>query len=310
LKKITLLFAISILNLFIIFLPDIVISSQYEKGGEERLFGLADYFMKIGEYSQAIKEYRRFIYLYPESSMIEDALFRIGEAYLLMGSYQEAISFLRETINTRPEWKYLLDSKILIGRGMMALKRLKEAREILYEVIQSASPPASEEIKWKALYFLAESFVMEEKWDDAIKVLERTDLKGPFRWEAERYISHLRGIDQIPFKSPEVAGLLSALLPGAGHLYCQRSMDAMTAFLINSAFIAGAIEAFQKKQKGLGIALSSIEVIIYSGTIFSAVTSAHKFNRDEKRKYLDHIKIRIGHSHEKKGIFLSLSILF
>jgi len=307
LKKIALPIALILLSLLTLSIYDRAIPSENEKTDEERQMGLADHFMKIGEYSQAITEYRRFIYIYPMSKRIEEAYFRIGEVYFIWGRYGDAISSLKRTVQRFPEGSYLSDSRILLARSLMEIRRLEEAREILEDLLLSS--PAGM-IKDRARYWLAESFVREERWKDAIEVLEGTDLKSPFRRDAERYASHLKGIDQIPSKSPEVAGVLSALLPGAGHLYCERPMDALTAFLANAAFIAGAIEAFEKDQKALGVAFSAIELVFYGGTIFSAITSAHKFNREKKKEYLRGMQIKMGFYPEGNRGFLVLRISY
>lgn len=304
-KKGALFIAFLICILFVI--PAQNRAYQEERPDEDKQMALADHFMKIGEYSQAIIEYRRFLYLYPQSQRREEVHFKIAEAYYTSGQYEAAISFLKMTVQEFPEGNFIMEFYILMGRSLMGLKRLKEAREIFYFVIGSTS---SWFLKYRARSFLAECYVMEERWKEAIEVMEATELDSPFRAEAERYASHLKAIDSIPYRSPKVAGILSAVLPGAGHLYCGRPMDALTAFIANSTLIAGAVEAFQKDQKGLGLVLSAIELVLYGGTIFSAVTSAHKFNRNEKGKYLDMIRIRMGYLNEERRNFLGISISY
>jgi len=85
-------------------------------------------------------------------------------------------------------------------------------------------------------------------------------------------------------KSPTVAGLL-AVIPGAGHLYCERYQDALIAFLLNGAMICAACSS-----EFLGGLITFFELGLYSGNIYSAVSSAHKYNRRKKRTFLQKIQ--------------------
>ena len=109
-------------------------------------------------------------------------------------------------------------------------------------------------------------------------------------------------VQEIPQKSPATAGALAAILPGSGHLYCERYRDAVIAFLLNGAFIWGMVEAFEQKDYVVGGILTFFELGWYSGNIYSAVAGAHKYNRGKKQEYLDHL--------EKGGGFsLGISLL-
>ena len=79
-----------------------------------------------------------------------------------------------------------------------------------------------------------------------------------------------------------VAGTLSAVLPGAGQLYAGRTKDGIIAFIVNGLFIAGAIEAYHRENYVACGVLALFEVGWYSGNVYSAVNSAHRFN-DERR---------------------------
>jgi len=90
-------------------------------------------------------------------------------------------------------------------------------------------------------------------------------------------------------KNPTTAGLL-AIIPGAGHLYCERKKDALISFLLNGAMIYAAYEAFDHDLDAIGGIITFFELGFYSGNIYSAVSSAHKYNRDEKSRFLNYLK--------------------
>ena len=62
------------------------------------------------------------------------------------------------------------------------------------------------------------------------------------------------------------------------------------AFALNGAFIWGMVEAFDHKNYVVGGILTFFELGWYSGNIYSAVSSVHKYNRNKKKDYLDRLE--------------------
>lgn len=277
------------------------------KGEEERQIGLADHFFMQGEYFRAITEYKRFLYHFPRSLKAEEAHFKIGKAFFFGGRYKDALSSLQRTIQQFPEGTHYFDALFLIGRCWIGLGKWKEAKGILRDVIQSGP---TRKLRDEARYWLAYAYIQQERWEEAIKVFEGFDPESPLRKDAERYASDLKEMERLPQRSPETAAILAALMPGAGHLYSNRPRDALASFLLNGAFIAGAIEAFQKEQKVLGGVLALIEMGLYGGNIFSAIASAHKFNREQKKRHIDRIQIKVSSISDQKGGVVVLRLPF
>jgi hypothetical protein len=63
----------------------------------------------------------------------------------------------------------------------------------------------------------------------------------------------------IKRKNPTTAGLLS-IIPGAGHLYCERKRDALISFFLNGAMIYAAYEAFDHDLDVLGGIITFFEL--------------------------------------------------
>ncbi len=301
------IFAAVFFILCILFRPLGAFGSDAREWEEENQIDFANHFLKQREYFRAITEYKRFLYHFPKSQRAEEVHLKIGEAFFLGGRYKDSLSSLQKTIQSFPEGAYRFNAQYLMGRCWIVLGRWNEARGVLLAVVQSAS---SGELRDLARFWLAQSYIEQERWEEAIAVFEGTEPESPSHKEAKRNASVLKGIEHIPKKSPETAALLAALIPGAGHLYSSRPKDALVAFLLNAAFIAGAIEAFHKDQKVLGGALALIELGLYAGNIFSAVSSAHRFNREQKKRYLDRIQIKVGSTSDQKGGLAVLRLLF
>ena len=90
------------------------------------------------------------------------------------------------------------------------------------------------------------------------------------------------------------AGVLSACLPGAGHLYCKRYRDGCVAFVLNAAFAGASFESFDKGIYVAGGITSSVALIFYSGTVYGAVNAAHKFNRSAQEEFLRGLRRKFG----------------
>ena len=142
----------------------------------------------------------------------------------------------------------------------------------------------------------------------------RVDRESKLYPRAERWAQGMDRIEEVPQKSPVTAGVLAAVLPGAGHLYDERYRDAGIAFALNAAFIWGMVEAFEHKNYVVGGILTFFELGWYSGNIYSAVSGAHKYNRNKKKEYLDLLekedRLTVGITFRDKQPFLSLNYVF
>ena len=101
-------------------------------------------------------------------------------------------------------------------------------------------------------------------------------------------------MDGLPRKSPALAGTLAAVLPGAGHLYAERPRDALVSFLLNGSFIWAAVELFRNNNNVAGGIVAFFELGWYGGNIYSAVSSAHKYNKRIEDEYLQGLKDKSG----------------
>lgn len=80
-------------------------------------------------------------------------------------------------------------------------------------------------------------------------------------------------------KSPKLAGILSATLPGAGYLYVGQVQTAITGFLLNALFILATITFFKRRFIALGILFLSFEIGWYGGGIYGASGQAVYHNQ-------------------------------
>jgi hypothetical protein len=150
-------------------------------------------------------------------------------------------------------------------------------------------------------------------WERAGEAFKRIGSQGRERFRVAELIRQLDKADQIDRLNPGLAGTL-AIVPGGGYLYCRRYQDALISFLVNGALIYAAYEAFDKDMPALGSLITFVEIGFYSGNIYGSISSAHKYNRNRQRDFIDRLKqnVRVNLSvrPQNKGLELALRYRF
>ncbi len=278
----------------------------------ERQFQFAEHYFQNGEYYRAIGEYERFIYFFPLSDKVELARYKIGLSFLNGEQYAEAIKAFDELIEDYKNTEYALKSYLEISRAYVLLKRYDAALTGIKNLITIAP---NEEIRDEAYYQGGWVYLEMGLWEKAQKYFEEISVQNRKKYNLKEIVMELDRKLPLRRKNPTTAGLL-AIIPGAGHLYCERKKDALISFLLNGAMIYAAYEAFDHDLDVIGGIITFFELGFYSGNIYSAVSSAHKYNRDEKSKFLDYLKentkinISLGKHHEGESLLLVCKFSF
>ena len=255
--------------------------SAAEKGillTEEVQLKVADSFMSEGEYYRAVTEYKKFLILFPDSEQSDSVLFKIGMAYYQGDEFETAARAFTSVGVRYPDSRYAPTAGYHAGLCYWRLDRLDEAAAAFTSV--ATRYPASVD----APRALLETSLVE---------FDRKDLAGSRR-ELQRFlaaypqdnrsekardaITLLDRDRELPRKSPVVAGLLSALVPGAGHIYAGHYGDGVTSFFLNGLFIAGTVVAVQQENYAVAGVVGVIGLPFYLGNIYGAANAATKWN--------------------------------
>jgi len=287
--------------LFLVFHFNFGLAEAQEEGGryidEPLQMGLADHFFQEGDF--------------PRSARAEEALWKIARSYFQGKKWDEAISSANELMKRFPSSRWRPEALLLKGRCWSEKGEYSQARYFFHQAREAVPrSPVAQEAQWQ----MALTYLKEEKWKEAAREFRKIEKGNELYAKAEIFAQGLDNIQEVPQKSPIAAGVLAALLPGAGHLYCERYRDAAIAFVLNGAFIWGMVEAFEHENYVVGGILTFFELGWYSGNIYSAVSSAHKYNRRKKKEYLDTLekegKVSWGISFQGKNPVISLTYVF
>jgi tol-pal system protein YbgF len=272
----------------------------------EEQFQFARQTMERGEYFRAIAEFERFIHFFPEDEKVPQARYLIGFCYLKVKNYESARKALEKVYKNYSSRPVGGKALFLMGESYYRQGLLKEAQAYFKEVIETYPHL---DVKHAAQYRLAWSRMKEDKWREASETFMVVEKSSPLYLNSQDLAEMSLKGEALPSKNPRTAGVL-AIIPGLGHLYCERPKDAMVAFLLNGVTIWAAVEAFDEDLQVLGSILILLEVGFYAGNIYSAVNSAHKFNRkvrnDFRRNLPDRLNLNLFTTRGGLGLALKM----
>jgi len=252
----------------------------------ESQFQFAEQYFEKGEYYRAIGEYERFIYFFPASPKVELARYKIGVSYLRGERYEQAIQTFQALIEEYEHTEYAFQSYLGTSKAYVRLGGYDAALTNLNNLITIAP---DQQILDEAYYHKGWVYLEMDLWQKARENFEEISDHNKDRYNIDRLMHEIETRTPLKEKNPTTAGVL-AIVPGAGHLYCGRPRDALISFLLNGAMIYAAFEAFDEDLEALGGIIAFFELGFYSGNIYSAVSSAHKYNRGERNRFLDSLK--------------------
>jgi tetratricopeptide (TPR) repeat protein len=267
-----------IVSLLLLMLPglscadDLAVRYNDLREKEIRQFA-ADLFI-AGEYFRAITEAKRYISLFPSGPRTEEMTRRIGDAYLMSHEWAEAIAAYDDFL-----MKYPASSEASAATFYKAIALLKQGNGVeagrLFQLIQNGADPLKkdEAARWEILLL-----IRQNRFDEAERRLKEQIVRPEKENEADIIAEMINAKKSARYKSPETAGVLSALLPGSGQLYDERYQDGVYSFLLNTLFILGAYKAYDQENYALAGLLTLFEIGWYTGGIYGAVGGAHKYN--------------------------------
>jgi len=240
------------------------------------MYEFAEWLKQRGEYERAVTEYLRLEFYYPASNYILMARKSTCHCYYLMESYGEAIacgeSLLGQPIACRDSNDVLFSigtSEFRAGRYVMARER--------FGSIGRGDQGGDDEIVEKAVLLECLSLAHMREWVSAERSFLGVSRGSRYELQAVHCARLCREACLLRRKNPTLAGFL-AIAPGLGYLYDGYPRTALSAFVINGAFLWGTIEANRKGQHGLGVLLGVVGLGWYAGNLYGSVSSARRMN--------------------------------
>ncbi len=258
-----------------------------------------------GQYRRAAEEFDRFVFFFPDDPRQRTAIYKEGESFLRASDGLTALQYLSSLIEHGEMDDLAVEARFLTAECYLSIGDTDHAVAQLQDIISRSADSA---IKDRAYARIGWILVDQLNWTGARQAFGHVSNDGRKRHRIDILESSLEQTDQIPYKSPGLAGTLS-IVPGGGQFYCGRYQDAATALIVNGGLFWAAYESFDHDLNALGSLLSIVGVGFYAANIYGAVSSAHKFNLNHQKGFAEELKqsvrIQIGpSSSSRNGVLL------
>ena len=252
----------------------------------QRQLGFARQLLENQQYRRAAEEFQRFAFFYDEHPERRGALLEAGKALLLADDPRFAQVPLKALIADERLDPLAVEAHFLLAASYLQMRAPSHAVVRLSNLIALSDDIAVDDRAYSRIGWIQ---IEALDWRGALRAFKRISDDGRKRFNIPELEAAVVGADEIPQKSPALAGILS-FIPGGGQLYCGRYQDAAVALASNVALFWSALDAFDSDQNALGGLLTLIGVGFYAGNIYGAVNDAHKFNANQKRRYGDRLR--------------------
>ncbi len=259
----------------------------------------ADMFALQGDSYRAITEYERYLMTNPPKDQADAVRLKVAWIYLQADKLEASANVLKSIIVTRPAydrlsvWARLYYGNVAVkaDQGNIAINTYTKLLEECNLLVQEANTQNAGDtgigqgdcqyIEAYAHLGLASQYAKVHDFDLTVQQLNHISKDSPLKPKTEEianYVSNLK----LPRKRPVLAGALS-IVPGLGHIYIEEYGSALVAAVWNGAFIWAFVDSLRSQKYGQATLIGVVEFVWYSGTIFGAVSGAHRFNRDARR---------------------------
>ena len=242
---------------------------------EELPLSLGSHLAAQGNYDAAITEYKRFLFFHPDDSRVGEVYYNIGIAYKAEGLWTEAVTALRTATYLAIDSETKSAYQLALAVTLIATKNYDLAQlELIKVMLRKPSLPLFR----RALFLQGVTYIYQFRWEEARSVLRdyTTDEKLDARFDSAI---------NMPQKSVKIAGVLSTILPGAGHIYAGDWRDGLNALLLNGALGFLTIDAvLDGHYTDAALWAGIVFLRYYRGNTFRAKEAVSQFNLRESRR--------------------------
>jgi TM2 domain-containing membrane protein YozV len=247
------------------------------------------------EYYRAVSEFERFIYFFPSSPSVPKARFQIALSYYKAEQYTMVPGACASLSNSR-EWSFR--AGLLAADSRFKLNRFPSA----YNAYEKIEASASEKDRAVIIYRKTWPLLLQKDFKSVLGYYD-TLLSGSADFDRKGDIPYLKTtvteLTRFRPLSPVFAGILSAVIPGAGQFYVKRPGDGVVSFLVTGVLVAGSYLLWQYyDHKSIAVLTTAAAAFFYAGNIYSAWSQAHKYNNLYYSKNLDALRASLWQDYD------------
>lgn len=254
----------------------------------EQQYRYAEQLDAEGQHRRAAEEFDRFAFFFPNHPRLRLSRFNAAAAFFRAGEKRLALKRFGELTRIDPLDKIAIESYFMMTECHLAEKQYGQAVLQMRNLIVLTDETELEDRAYERIGWIR---IDAMDWDGARRAFDHMSPSARKKRRIDRLDVALADAKQLKRKRPVLAGALS-VLPGGGQLYCGRYEDALAAFLVNGALAWASYESFDNDLNALGGLLAFVGAGFYASNIYGAVSSAHKYNLRQKKRFGDRLRHR------------------
>jgi len=242
----------------------------------ENILSFAENLYREGDYLRAASEYQRYLFFSSEEAT--QVMNKIGLCYRLGGNLQKAIEWFERILKEYPKSDLLASAYYQIGYSYLLMGQYEDSILRLKEALGKIE---DKESKKRFQYLIGVNYLKEKRWDDAYSVFDYLKEDEALRDSSLRLKEYAKEGRDISYKSPILAGLLSAILPGTGKMYCGREKDGLYSLILIGTASWFAYDGFKEdgRHSLKGWIWGIWGGFLYIGNIYGSTVAAKVYNQ-------------------------------
>lgn len=245
-------------------------------------YGFATALFEQHDFSRAITEYKRYAFLENTPEASQASMYAIACCYHYARDWQRAREAWLQLVMRFPDSPAAQEAGYRICETYVATQDYRGAGQSLTRYLENAASDSP--FRDDASFLLGITQVSLHDWESgqqSYTAFAATYPKSELVDAANAVSESLPAIGQMKRKSPQVAVLLSSVVPGLGQMYAGRTRDGLTALLVNAAFIGLTANRFDRKDTTGGVVSGLMATSFYLGNIYGAGGAAESANRTQ-----------------------------
>jgi tetratricopeptide (TPR) repeat protein len=234
----------------------------------------ANYLFSTGQFRLAATEFERVTFLNPNDTLSKLKLIR---SYRFLKEYATAEKIIEASFSMNNvlmpkdfSYEYIKD---LISESKYA-----KAEKILAECT-TIDPDTRADFRLGLM-------IMENRWKEALSLIPLADSYNGNSLRSEKLNSLVVKKLSTPSKSPALAGIMSAIVPGSGKMYCGKMMDGIYSLVFIGCSTWMTSRSYSRNGVNFGTALlGSLTFSFYSANIYGSAKTAKKYNESLNVSY-------------------------
>ena len=265
----------------------------------------ADSLFQEGDYLNAAHEYKRLLFLHPNLPRIDFIAFRVAASYQNAGQLEKSISAYQFLIDTYPNSSLVQRATNNIAQCHILLGDREQGITALENFL---SKHKRSDLAPLAHFTIGVLHIDKSEWAEAGRVWNEvfsTYPDSPFAKVSARLARMVSNVDTLPRRSPTVAGVLSALMPGSGQIYSGKTVDGLYAFMSVAVLGSASVYYISEERYEVAVPVAVLGVIFYGNSIYQGIRAAETFNLQHEQRFRNQIQ----HEIRDSGLFGTRSTL-